>query len=85
VNLHISPVNGLIFVVGCLVGYAIYRHSKTNQPGPDTKGDPVAAIGTVLVVVTLLAFLFGAGGDLSLPEGGSEPSGPPSPSATSSR
>ncbi|MEV6533687.1 hypothetical protein AB0M86_29515 [Streptomyces sp. NPDC051639] len=80
-NLHISPVNGLIFAVGCFVGYAVYRHSKTSQPGPETKGDPVAAIATALVVVSLLAFLFGVGGDSALPKGGSEPSAPPSSSA----
>ncbi|WP_328443369.1 hypothetical protein OG780_44330 [Streptomyces sp. NBC_00386] len=78
-------MNGLIFVVGCLVGYAIYRHSKNSQPGLETKGDPVAAIGTVLVVVTLLAFLFGAGNGPSAPENGSEPSAPPASSAPASR
>ncbi|MCX4768038.1 hypothetical protein OG562_45375 [Streptomyces sp. NBC_01275] len=76
-------MNGLIVVIGCLVGYAVFRHSKGSQPEAETKGDPAAAICVALAVATLLMFLFGAGGDLS--EGGSEPSGHPSPSATAPR
>lgn len=82
-DLHIPPVNGLIVLIGCLVGYAVFRHSKGSQSGAEAKGDPAAAIGVALAVATLLVLLFGSGVDL--PEGGSDPSGHPSPSATAPR
>ncbi|MEU9413738.1 hypothetical protein AB0E08_49790 [Streptomyces sp. NPDC048281] len=76
-------MNGLIVLIGCLVGYAVFRHSKGSQPDAGAKGDPAGAIGVALVVATLLALLFGSGVDL--PEGGSDPSGHPSPSVTAPR
>ncbi|WP_329129313.1 hypothetical protein OG727_34145 [Streptomyces caniferus] len=41
-NLHIAPLNGLIFGIGCVVGYLVFCRTAANaQPLP---GDLPAAI-----------------------------------------
>ncbi|WP_405409031.1 hypothetical protein [Streptomyces decoyicus] len=66
-NLHIAPLNGLIFGIGCVVGYLVFRRTAANaQPLP---GDLPAAIAAAASTIVVLAFLFGLGdGKASKPE-----------------
>lgn len=54
----------MIFAIGCLVGYAVYRQSlppaHTSQPAA---GNLAEAIGAALAVMLILSLLFGVGGE----------------------
>lgn len=58
-TVHIEGVHLLILAIGCLVGYAAYKHSRTRHPGlPAGPGDVVGAIGAGAAVITVLTLLF---------------------------
>ncbi|NUK12724.1 hypothetical protein HRW18_33105 [Streptomyces lunaelactis] len=52
----------VILVIGCLVGYFVYKHSK-NTPGTASRGDVVGAIASAVAVITALVILFGGGSE----------------------
>ncbi|MFG2751844.1 hypothetical protein [Streptomyces xanthophaeus] len=72
-TLHIDDVGMLVLAVGLLVGYAVYKHTRSTS-GPASKGDIVGAIGAAATVATALFLLFGGGGTQSA-EPESRPSG----------
>ncbi|MFF0164042.1 hypothetical protein ACFYRY_42125 [Streptomyces sp. NPDC005263] len=49
----------LIFVASCVVGYAVYRHTRTTSTAIPQVGDPGVAFAAGLVALTALSFLFG--------------------------
>jgi hypothetical protein len=59
-TVHIEGVRILILAVGCLVGYATYKHSRKRHEGlPAGPGDVIGAIGAGAAVITVLMLLFG--------------------------
>ncbi|MEV0604700.1 hypothetical protein AB0I82_36130 [Streptomyces sp. NPDC050315] len=56
-NLQIAPVNGLIFVIGCLVGYVVYRRTMNSLDTPRPSGDLAAAITAAAAAVAVLVVL----------------------------
>ncbi|PJM93570.1 hypothetical protein CG719_21950 [Streptomyces sp. CB01373] len=49
-----------IMVIGCLIGYFVFKHSTHARPGlPATRGDIVEAISVACAVITVLMLLFG--------------------------
>ncbi|MEU9095933.1 hypothetical protein [Streptomyces sp. NPDC048428] len=65
-TVHITDVGAAILVVACVVGYLVYKHSKTT-PGSTSKGDLVGAITCGVAVLTALVILFGGGADAQPP------------------
>ncbi|GLV92384.1 hypothetical protein Slala04_38380 [Streptomyces lavendulae subsp. lavendulae] len=59
--LKIDDIGMAILGAGLLVGYAVYKHSRSAS-GPASKGDLVGAIGAGTAVVTALFLLFGGDG-----------------------
>jgi hypothetical protein len=90
VILQIDPVNGLIFVIGCLAAYAVHRrtaisrHQLPPAPGAQPDEDLVPAITAGAAVVATLVVLFGVGGSTSSPSQspGQGPVAPPTVTAT---
>ncbi|MFI6107481.1 hypothetical protein [Streptomyces sp. NPDC051310] len=64
-TVHIEGVHLLILAIGCLVGYAAYKHSRTRHHGlPVGPGDVIGAIGAAAAVITVLMLLFGDAPDV---------------------
>ncbi|GGX46602.1 hypothetical protein GCM10010353_71450 [Streptomyces chryseus] len=61
-TVQIGEVGAVILVIGCLVGYFVFKHSK-NTPGPASRSDVVGAIGSAVAVITALVILFGGGSE----------------------
>ncbi|MEU6114493.1 hypothetical protein ABZ840_08165 [Streptomyces sp. NPDC047117] len=59
-TLHIDPVAGLVFLLGCAAAYGAYRHSKRSRTATSGTGDLVGAITAGAAVVAVAGFLFGA-------------------------
>lgn len=78
-TVHITDVGAAILVVACVVGYLVYRHSKTT-PGSTSKGDLVGAITCGVAVLTALVLLFGGGANTPPPAAPGDAAS--SPSAT---
>ncbi|WP_164258070.1 hypothetical protein [Streptomyces sp. SID10853] len=76
-NLHIAPENGLIFVIGCLVGLLVYRQTRRASGNTQMGGDLAMAITVVAAVVATLALVLGIGGDHD-PRGDKSPTSPTS-------
>lgn len=64
-TVHIEGVRIAIFVVGCLVGYFVFKHSMSTHPGLSPRpADVGGAIIVACTVMTVLMLLFGdANGD----------------------
>jgi hypothetical protein len=63
VLLHISEVNGLIFAVGCAIGYIVYRRTRVSPSWPSPTGDLAVSVAAVAAVIVTLAFLLGVDGN----------------------
>ncbi|MFF3323631.1 hypothetical protein [Streptomyces sp. NPDC002889] len=74
-TVQIAPEAALVFVLGCVVGVAVFKHSMRTQFGAPARGDLVGAIGVALGVITVLALLLGMGrGEMAAAESESTPS-----------
>ncbi|MFH8442284.1 hypothetical protein ACH4D3_13790 [Streptomyces sp. NPDC018026] len=83
-TVHIEGVPLAIFVIACVVGYAIYRRSQTQSavPGTAAPGNAGEAIMVAAAVVTALMLLFtGAGAEADSRQ--STPTEQPSPTDSS--
>ncbi|KIE24629.1 hypothetical protein LK08_23780 [Streptomyces sp. MUSC 125] len=49
----------LIFLTSCVVGYAVYRHTRETSTALPKVGDLGTAFGAGLATLTALGFLFG--------------------------
>lgn len=77
----IDAAAGLIFLVSCAVGYAVYRHTRKVSTTVPQAGDLGTAFTAGSVTLVALAFLFG----VTPGTGGQSNEAPPqSSSATSS-
>ena len=78
-NLYINPVNGLVVVVGCIVGYLVYRRpvSGAGAQPPQPQRDLVGGTATALATILILAFLFGLGDGQNAQVDGGDPSPTP--------
>lgn len=59
-TVYIEPLGAAILFVGIVVGYIVYKHTRTST-APASRGDVVGAIGTAAVVITTLVLLLGGG------------------------
>lgn len=83
----VEAVPMAIFLVACFVAYLVFRHSSRDAHGAPTRGDLGAAVATAGIVVTVLAWLLGAGGgsgdEISRPQDGVPTvSQPPTPQSS---
>src|SRR3954471_10663778 len=76
VTLYINPLNGFVVVVGCVVGYFVYRRpvSGANVQAPQPQRDLVGGTATALATILILAFLFGLGDGQNAKVNGGDPS-----------
>ncbi|MGK5450821.1 hypothetical protein [Streptomyces radiopugnans] len=58
--MYIEPLGAAIMLVGIVVGYIVYKHTRTSS-APTSRGDIVGAIGSAAAVVTALVLLLGGG------------------------
>lgn len=61
-TVHIDGVRVVIFMIGCLVGYVVYKHQVNAHPGQVQKGDLASAVGAAFIAMMMLTFLFGFDG-----------------------
>lgn len=57
VSINVSA--GLIFLVSCVVGFAVFRHTRENSVAVPRTGDLGVAFTAGSVTLVALAFLFG--------------------------
>ncbi|MGW5658404.1 hypothetical protein [Streptomyces humi] len=78
-TVHIDPLGAAILAVGCVVAYAVYRHTRHGRPAD--KGDLVGAVASGVAVITVLVLLLGGGAEAT---SGDRPAPPVSPSPSRS-
>lgn len=60
-TVHIEELRVLILLVGCVVGYFVFKHGRPRLFGGQAQGpgDVVGGIGSAAAVITVLMLLFG--------------------------
>ncbi|GGW73591.1 hypothetical protein [Streptomyces xantholiticus] len=81
-TLQIAPEAALILIIGCVVGFAVFKHTARTHTGTPTRGDLVGSIGAAVGVITVLALLLGMG---VVSEAATGPAPVPDPVSTESR
>ncbi|MEN8652877.1 hypothetical protein ABCR94_20365 [Streptomyces sp. 21So2-11] len=59
-TVHISSVGAAILVVGIVLGYFVFKHTRSTA-GSASKGDIVGAIICATAVISVLFIAFGGG------------------------
>lgn len=59
-TVHIEAWRIAVLVIGCVVGYFVFKHTVRVAPGLSSgTGDPATAIAAAVGVISALVILFG--------------------------